>query len=191
MKKKVFYQQSGLYFFFVSVIFIALIVCVAGAIYALSSIFNRKFSLIIFGGLLSAFFGIVLMGFEFVRLVRQVIVLKEKSLYVPDEWGMRDEKVQYSVELAYCEIENIYLRETTRDSRNKQMKRYFLITLPKIYLVLCDKNGKEHAINILYYTRGYRIKVIDAIIYRMRACGNESCIKSGKEIYDEFNKKNL
>ena len=102
---------------------------------------------------------------------------------------MSDEKVQYEVKLQYRDIVNMYLRETTNDSHNKPMKRYAYVTLPKTYLVLCDAKGKEFAVNIVFYTKKCRIKIIDSIIYRMELQGNKFCNKTGKEIYEDFLKK--
>ena len=189
MKKRVFFQQSGLFIFYVTIPFIVFIAGVAGVVHFVAEIYNGINIWDNIFVLLCCFVGIALMGFELIRSFRQVIILKEESIYVPDEWGISDEKVQYKVELAYADIAYMYLRETTNDSHNKPMKRYFPVTLPKTYLVLCDYNGKEHAVNIVFYTKSVRIKIIDEIIYRMKMYGNESCTKSGKEIYDDFCKR--
>lgn len=190
MKRKIFFQQSGLYWFFISLLFIISSWFIVGVIYCSISVFMKNEKTLtnyiaIFGGVL----GFLLVGFELIRMIRQVIILEEKSLYVPNEWGMSDEKVQYEVKLQYRDIVNMYLRETTNDSHNKPMKRYAYVTLPKTYLVLCDAKGKEFAVNIVFYTKNCRIKIVDSIIYRMELQGNNSCNKTGKEIYEDFLKK--
>ena len=188
--KKVFFQQSGLFLFFTAIILSLFVYCVVGIIYFIVAIFRGTLDIpLVCLALLGDSVGVGLTGFELIRMIRQVIILEEKSLYVPNEWGMSDEKVQYEVKLQYCDIVNMYLRETTNDSHNKPMKRYAYVTLPKTYLVLCDAKGKEFAVNIVFYTKNCRIKIIDSIIYRMELQGNNSCNKTGKGIYEDFLKK--
>lgn len=188
--KKVFFQQSGLFFFFIAIMLSLFVYCVVGIICFIVAIFRGTLDIpLVCLALLGDVFGVGLTGFELIRMIRQVIILEEKSLYVPNEWGMSDEKVQYEVKLQYRDIVNMYLRETTNDSHNKPMKRYAYVTLPKTYLVLCDAKGKEFAVNIVFYTKKCRIKIIDSIIYRMELQGNKSCNKTGKEIYEDFLKK--
>ena len=129
--------------------------------------------------------GFLLFGFELLRMIRQVIILKENEIYVPEEWGMSDEKFQYEVSVLYTEIEYVFLRETTCDSNNKPVKRYW-ITLPNLYFVMRCKNGKEKSINFLYYSKKCRIKIIDEIINRAKLCGNKFTDEQGEDIYKTF-----
>ena len=186
MKRKLFFQQSGLYCFFVSLLFIVLSWCVVGVVYCSISVFvqNEK-TLInyiaIFGGIV----GILLFGFELLKMVRQVIILNDNEIYVPEEWGMSDEKFQYEVSVSYNEIDHVFLRETTCDSNNNSVKRYW-ITLPNLYFVMCCKNGKEKSINILFYSKKCRIKIIDEIINRAKLHGNDFTDEKGEDIYKSF-----
>lgn len=132
-----------------------------------------------FGGV---FQGFLLFGFELLRMVRQVIILKENEIYVPEEWGMSDENFQYEVSVLYTEIDHVFLRESTCDSNNKPVKRYW-ITLPNLYFVICCNNGKEKSINILLYSKKCRIKIIDEIINRAKLCGNKFTDEKGEDIY--------
>lgn len=86
MKRKIFFRQSGLYWFDVSIIFITFSWCVFGVVYCSISVFikNEKTLnnyIVIFGGIA----GFLLFGFELLRTVRQVIILKENEIYVPEE----------------------------------------------------------------------------------------------------------
>lgn len=186
MKRKIFFQQSGLYWFFISLLFIISSWCIVGVIYCSISVFmenGKTFTnyIAIFGGVL----GFLLFGFELLRMVRQVIILKDKEIYVPEEWGMSDEKFQHEVSILYTEIDHVFLRETTCDSNNNPVKRYWL-TLPNIYFVMCCKNGKEKSINILFYSKKCRIKIIDEIINRAKLCGNKFTDEKGEDIYKTF-----
>lgn len=186
MKRKVFFQQSGLYWFFVSLLLIALSWCFVGVIYCSTSVFmeNEKSPInyiAIFGGTL----GSLLFGFELLKTVRQVVILKDNAIYVPTEWGVSDEKFQHEVSVLYSEIDHAYLRETTNDSNNKPVSRYWM-TIPKIYFVICCKGGKERSINILFFSKKRRIKIIDEIIKRAKLCGNNFTDKNGEDIYNEF-----
>ena len=118
-------------------------------------------------------------------MVRQVIILKDDEIYVPEEWGMSDEKFQYEVSVLYTEIEYVFLRETMCDSNNKPVKRYW-ITLPNLYFVMRCKNGMEKSINILFYSKKCRIKIIDEIINRAKLSGNNFTDEKGEDIYKVF-----
>lgn len=186
MKRKLFFQQSGLYCFFVSLLFIVLSWCVVGVIYCSISVFIKNEKTLInyiaiFGGIV----GFLLLGFELLRMVRQVIILNDNEIYVPEEWGMSDEKFQYEISVSYNEIERVFLRETTCDSNNNPVKRYW-ITLPNLYFVMCCKNGKEKSINILFYSKKCRIKIIDEIINRAKLHGNDFTDEKGEDIYKSF-----
>ena len=186
MKRKVFFQQSGLYWFFESIIILTFSWCIVGVIYCSISVFmeNEKSPInyiAIFGGIL----GFLLFGFELLRTVRQVIILRDKEIYVPEEWGMSDEKFQHEVCCPYNEIDHMYFRETTYDSNNKPVPRDRM-TLSQLYLVLCCKNGKEKSINILFYTKKVRIRIIDEIINRAKQCGNNFTDQTGEEIYKSY-----
>ena len=72
MKRKIFFRQSGLYWFDVSIIFIVFSWCVFGAIYCSISVFIENDKILInyiaiFGGIA----GFLLYGFELLRMVRQ------------------------------------------------------------------------------------------------------------------------
>ena len=183
MKRKIFFRQSGLYWFDVFIIFITFSWCVFGVVYCSISVFIKNEKTLnnyiaIFGGMA----GFLLFGFELLRMVRQVIILKENEIYVPEEWGMSDEKFQYEVSVLYTEIDHVFLRESTCDSNNKPVKRYW-ITLPNLYFVICCKNGKEKSINILFYSKKCRIKMISEIINRAKLCGNKFTDEKGEDIY--------
>ena len=183
MKRKIFFRQSGLYWFFISLLFIMLSWCVFGVVYCSIFVFIKNEKTLtnyiaIIGGIAIFLFS----GFELLRMVRQVIILKENEIYVPEEWGMSDEKFQYEVSVLYTEIDHVFLRESTCDSNNKPVKRYW-ITLPNLYFVICCKNGKEKSINILFYSKKCRIKIIDEIINRAKLCGNDFTDEKGEDIY--------
>lgn len=165
------------------IIFITFSWCVFGVVYCSISVFIKNEKTLnnyiaIFGGIACC----LLFGFELLRTVRQVIILKENEIYVPEEWGMSDEKFQYEVSVLYTEIDHVFLRESTCDSNNKPVKRYW-ITLPNLYFVICCKNGKEKSINILVYSKKCRIKIIDEIINRAKLCGNKFTDEKGEDIY--------
>lgn len=186
MKRKIFFQQSGLYWFFISLLIIILSWCIVGVIYCSISVFmeNEKTLtnyIAIFGGIL----GFLLFGFELLRMVRQVIILKNNEIYVLEKWGMSDEKFQHKVSVLYNEIDYVFLRETTCDSNNKPVKRYW-ITLPNLYFVMRCKNGQEKSINILFYSKKCRIKIINEIINRAKLSGNDFTDEKGEDIYKTY-----
>ena len=72
MKRKIFFQQSGLYWFFISLLIIILSWCIVGVIYCSISVFIENDKILInyiaiFGGIA----GFLLYGFELLRMVRQ------------------------------------------------------------------------------------------------------------------------
>ncbi len=186
MKRKVFFQQSGLYWFFESIIILAFSWFVFGFIYCSIYAFTENEKTIInYVAILCSIVESLIFGFELLRTVRQVIILRDKEIYVPEEWAMSGEKFQHEVCCPYNEIDHMYFRETTYDSNNKPVPRYW-ITLPKLYLVLCCKNGKEKSINILFFTKKVRIRIIDEIINRAKQCGNNFTDQTGEEIYKSY-----
>ena len=185
-EKKDFFPQSGLYWFFESIIILTFFWCVFGSIYIPIYVFTEnERSFINYVAILGYIVGSLLFGFELLKTIRQVIVLKDNEIYVPEEWGMSDGRFQHEVCCPYNEIDHMYFRETTNDSNNKPVPRYW-ITLPKFYLVLCCKNGKEKSINILFFTKKVRIRIIDEIINRAKLHGNNFTDQTGEEIYKSF-----
>ena len=186
MKKRIFFRNSGLFFFFIIMLVAVFIFCVIGVCILIKSLFFEKNDLLTYVSLFGGFLGIGLMGFELASMLRQTIIMQEKQIYVPEEWGMIDEKAQYKVFVSYNEINEIYLFETTNNSKNKPIKRYNMVTIPQLYIVFRCKNGGKKAISILFYSRNRRIAILNEIILRARSAGNDFTNKTGEEIYNNF-----
>ena len=96
MKNKIFFRNSALHYFYILLLGGIFVLSVLGSLHECVTIFsdveNVVFSIII---LLCGIFGIGLMGFGLIAMLRQVIVFENCEIFVPEQWGFSDEKYQY------------------------------------------------------------------------------------------------
>lgn len=182
MKRRVFFQISVIVYV-VLLLFLAFIVA---GFYILIDFFANKINvasvhdwLVVPVGL----FTIVFIGYFFIRVVRNRIIFEETEIFVPENWGSADYKIQYETHVPYSDITNIFMVYTSKNSLNKTARWVFA---PMPYIVFDCKNDKQMAVNVFYYSKKQIAKIIDETVIRAKLLGNDINIKSGKEMFKEL-----
>ena len=65
----------------------------------------------------------------------------------------------------------------------------FWVFVDMPYIVFHCEDGKEKAINLYYFTRRQRIKIIDEVIARVKKEGRELNVSSAKELIQSYKAK--
>lgn len=133
--------------------------------------------------LIGSVVGIVYFSKTVLHLIRRGIILFEKSIYVQEDIGSKDMKLQYKIETEFKDIEKISLSVNSKNTLNQNM-RYIITPMPNIVLHLSD--GKENRVNVFYYSKKQVIEIIDYIIGIKKISDSYYSNKSGKELIDEL-----
>ena len=183
MKKKIFYRNSLYSMFILSfVLFMGL-----GLLYILLSLIFGFASKIYISPIFEGFVcvvGIILMSNEANKFLGNKIVLENENLFVPESRGKGREKIQYKVVVKYEEIAGIFMVESQKDSLNKND----CSGIPMPYIVIDLKNDKQYLINVFWYSKNTKKRILNEILTRARACGNDFTNETAEEIYAVFQK---
>ncbi len=95
-------------------------------------------------------------------------------------------RLQYAVRVKYTEIKSLSYRESRKDSLGHDVDWVFVL-MP--YVVLHCEDGDEKAINLYYFSRKQRLKIIDEIISRVRKVGRELNVSPVKELIQSYQAK--
>ena len=110
------------------------------------------------------------------------IEIKKKSIYVSkDRGGKLIRTVQYSTSVNFEDVVDLRLMTSTKDSHNQE--RFGLFT-PMTYLVVACKDGHQQLFNLYYYSKKQIAELIDLIINKIIAVGNEIGGKTKEEILE-------
>ncbi len=74
-------------------------------------------------------FFVILLAYTFLRFIRRKIILYEDKIFVSEDMGGKDVKLQYEVNLSFKQIEKIFLEISTKNSLNKNM-RWVITPMP-------------------------------------------------------------
>ncbi len=108
------------------------------------------------------------------------IVIDEKSIYVCKDMGGKFVRIiQYPACVNFIDVADIWLMTSTKDSHNQE--RFGLFT-PMTYLVVACKDGHQQLFNLYYYSNKQIAELIDLIINKTVAVGNEIGGKTKEEI---------
>lgn len=132
---------------------------------------------------LICFVGII---FLLIKLTRIRIILDVKEIYVPGYGGNEKNRMQFKTRLDYRMISNIFLINSNKNSRNKTVEGSFIM-MP--YLIFELYSGSKEAINMACFSKKQVVKIIDDILLRTKALGNELSIGTGTQILKEFLEK--
>ena len=182
MKRKIFFRGSGLFVFYLS---IEMIMEISILYMPFGLIFRQVpplLSLPIWLLVVIFVIGAILWTYLIVEFARNRIVFEENHIYVPESWGKGREKTQYKTVVDYLTIVEVFLAESHKDSLN----RYDCSVLPMPYIVLNCKDNKQERINVNWFSKKQRIKIIDEIINRAKLHGNNFTDQTGEEIYNSF-----
>ena len=113
-------------------------------------------------------------------------VLFDDKIYVQEDRGNKDTKLQYKIEIEFCQIEKIDMTTTSNNSLNHYMR--FVIT-PMPYIVLHLADNREKRINVYYYSNKQTIEIIDYIIAKKKLTNPSFINKSGIELTSTLKKK--
>lgn len=105
---------------------------------------------------------------------------------VADKKGLLVRRFQHKTEIAYNEIDEILLIASDTDSRGRKVEHVF-IKMP--YIVFKCKDGKQKAINVYYFSRKQKIKIIDEIKQRALEAGNGLDIPSGEDMWNDYSQR--
>lgn len=174
MKKKIYFRNSGLFIFTCSInvfFIICFLVC-------LIIPFEKPFPIIY--NIIYAF-GLVFLVITLIGYIKICIVFEKDHIYVP-KWGESNRQIQHKINIKYSIIEGITLAESIRDSLGKDDA----CNTSNVYLIIKTNRKKPTRLNIHYFSKKRRIKIIDEIITRARYCGNNFTAETGEEIYAKF-----
>lgn len=188
--KKVYYQNSIFFYICLAICIAFPVAIVCGIIwifiYELPYSDYGKWLLVLIAAMFLFFF----LMYEVIRLAKHRIILKEDEIYVPQDWGSKNTKVQYETHISYSEIVDIYIEFSYNNSLN--MPIHVTSLRPITYIVFECNDGKCKAINALYYRPKRKAKIIDDILLRAKEAGNELPISTEQIINDYLEKdKNL
>ena len=180
MNKKVFYQGSIILY----IVIVLLFAIIAAAVYVLVVLFTDGFNINdwFYWIVIGACCGIVLlMGYKIISFLRNRIILYDDEIFVPGHWG--DQKVQYELHIRYCDIKDIRLVASDKDSKGQSVFGVF-VQMP--YIIFEGYDGKQKAVNVYYYSKKQVASIIDLAVDRAKKQGNELNLKSGLELIKEF-----
>lgn len=145
---------------------------------------EREFDLIKILAIILAIPIMIISLFIFCADFKRGVIFEEKCLKVSadaaDKWGLIVRRLQHSLEVDYNDIEAVYTAYSNKDSNNKPLKHVF-VAMP--YIVIECKDGSKKAINVYYYNKKQKIKLIDEIRQRTADAGNPVNCVSGQEMW--------
>lgn len=128
---------------------------------------------------ISSMIATVYIGYVILRVVRRKIVLNKDRVYVSDDIGNKDIKLQYGLNLSLAQIEEVRLDINSNNSLNKKI-RWVVTPMPNIVFKL--SNSKEARINLYYYSKKQVIEIIDCIIQNKQLIERDFTNKSGQDL---------
>ncbi len=137
-------------------------------------------------GLGVAIYFIAFLVYTFLRFIRRKIVLYEDRIFVLEDMGGKEVKIQYEVDLSFAEIENVYLEISNKNSLNKNMR--WVIT-PMLYIVFDLNDGTKARINVYFYSKKQVISIIDYIIEKKKQIDPIFSNPTGYELISELSKQ--
>lgn len=180
-----FKPKSGTFILFIFCLFffglIASIVC-------MNFIVMNKFvgDLIEWVSFIFSIIAIIYISYLILRVSKRKIILYEDRIFVLEDVGSKDVKLQYELEIFFSDIQEILIKVDTRNSLNKSM-RYVHTPMPYIVFVL--SNGLEKRVNVYYYSKNQVIEVIDYIIKKKKVLSSIFSNKSGRELIENIENK--
>lgn len=158
-------------------------------IYTLFWFFNQYRGILEWVGLLIAMLPMAYFIYLTYRLLNRQIKIFNDKIWVKEDIGSRDVKLQqlqYQIDVLFDNISEIKMTITSNNSKNQYM-RYVITPMP--YIVLCLNNGKEVGINVYYYSKKQTIEIIDLIIEKKKLTNPDFINKSGLELVNELKKR--
>ena len=133
------------------------------------------------GGFAGALLIIVFVLVAIPHFVRKRIQLTQTEISVRTDSACLGvfRKLQYIVEVKFSEIAGLSYIFSTTDSLGKGQ---FMLLTPMPYLVFICKDGRKKRINLYYFSKGQRRKIIREVLLRAAASGNPLPVTSAEEL---------
>ncbi len=180
MNKKVFYQNSPLFYLNIFVLLVP--ICIAiGVIIILSMGYLSWRDFWFWPSMIAAIGTIAFFIPEVIYVAQNRIILLADKIIVPANKGER--KIQHKIEIQYVDVKRLYLAASNKDSNGKSVFGVF-VNMP--YIIFEDYGGKQKAVNVYYYSKKRVANIIDLTVERAKKQGNELDIKSGSELIKDF-----
>lgn len=124
---------------------------------------------------------IPLMGSGIAGLAWKRILLTPENISVRNDFQRPFfiSRVQHAVTVSYSEVTELWYTKTTTDSNGNPLKWVF-IEMP--YLIFECKGGVQKAINLHYFSKRQRKKIINEVICRVKQAGNSLKVSSAEEL---------
>lgn len=123
--------------------------------------------------------------------IKKGVEFDEKGIKVAadaaDKNGYLIKRLQHKVDIEYKEIKDIILKASMKDSLGHNVEGVF-VQMP--YIVFICSDGRNKAINVYFYNRRQRIKIVDEAIRRANIAGNNLEIESGEILWKKYYKEN-
>lgn len=127
--------------------------------------------------------GVIYFSYKLIYIMKRKILLYEDSIYISEDIGSKDTKLQYKTDVKFDQIEYIDMLISSNNSLNQSMR--FVIT-PMPYIVFHLKNGKEEWMNMYYYSKKQTIEIIDYVIEKKKIQDVGFTHKTGQELLKDL-----
>ncbi|XFA99362.1 hypothetical protein ACAG96_01980 [Candidatus Izemoplasma sp. B36] len=107
----------------------------------------------------------IYVSYLIIRIGRRKIILYENKLFVLEDIGYYNLKLQYELEISYINVDSIIIGIDSKNSLNKSLKQV-ITPMPNIIFKL--KNNTMKRINVYYYSKKQIIEIIDFVIARIK-----------------------
>jgi len=182
---KKYYPKSIKFYFAVIILMVFVLIFACGPIIFIVN-WNEMQNVFGWLGLISSIALSIFFLYKLFCIMKKGIVLFDDKIYVQEDRGNKDTKLQYKIEIEFCQIEKIDMTTTSNNSLNHYMR--FVIT-PMPYIVLHLADNREKRINVYYYSNKQTIEIIDYIIAKKKLTNPSFINKSGIELTSTLKKK--
>ena len=183
-KKKIIIQRSVLLYILLTLLLAIIVSAIYLIIYLFLYVKNMQIKEWI--AMIAAIGCLFYFSYTFIRMARNRIILDKAEIVVPENWGSTKLKLQYQVNISYNTIRNISLMTSRKNSIGNKVEMVF-VDMP--YIVFECKDGAKKLVNVYYYSKKQVVDLIDEVISRASAMGNELHINTGTEMMSLFLRK--
>ena len=180
MKK--YYPKSIM--FYISLIFIIIVfIILLFSLYVLINNAENFKNIRYLTAFVALIIGIIYYIYKLLHLIIRSIDIYDDRVYVREDIGSKDIKLQYDTNILFNDIDEITMMISSNNSKNQYMR--FVIT-PMPYIIFHLKNGKKARINVYYYSKKQIINILDYIIGKVQVNNPEFQNITGIELIREL-----
>lgn len=186
---KIYYCKSPGLIFLYGIAIIIFAGCVTGIIAALGYIDEDEWEvwercLVILG----AFIGILLSVVLILHTALKKVKFDKNAISINKDIKIIGivRRLQYAVKVEYKDIQGLSYMMSRKDSLGNEIDWIF-VNMP--YLVLHCGDNEKKAINLYYFSKKQKIKIINEVITRVKQEGGELNVSSAKELIQNYKVK--